>query len=506
MPKTHFFSGLIPFTYVSSVDRRNAKILLEFCLVIFLIGLTAGSALSASVTALVGYWPFFEGSGTTATDVSGKENNGTLVNGPTWGIGKFGNGLSFNGTDQYVEIAHSDNLNLTEQLTVSAWVYNKAAGNNLLTDPEFHIIASKGWAPDSGGSWTLAWDKKSNDLSFCVRKGSDRGYDCVFFNYDALTNDWHHVSAVFNSGKIYLYIDGLLVARPTVLGATSIKSNTEDLRIGAVQQNASRFLQNWDGFIDEVQIYNQALTDAQIKALFQGTGYETPVVSPVTSSVTASQTSSTSTTSTSSRSVATPVITPNGGTFTSPVSVTLTSQTPGANIYYTTNGVTPTQSSTLYKGPFSLVATSLLKAKAFKNNSIASSEASAWFTLDQQFDFSLSNSGDKTVQKGSSAQNTIAAVLKFGSGQSVSFSVSGLPNGATASLSNPSCGPSCSSTLTVTTTVSTTPAGTFPITVTGTGGGISRTTSFNLTVSDPVATVVTPTITQIGRASCRERV
>ena len=485
MPKTQLYLGVVPTKVVSRARHLlGAKAVLVVYLATFLIGLSAVSVLPASATDLVGFWPFYEGTGATAKDYSGKQNTGTLVNEPVWNVGKLGNGLSFNGIDQYVSIAHSDSLNLTRELAVSAWVFNQALPNPLLADPEYHIIASKGWAPDAGGSWTLGWEKKSNDVSFCLRKESDKGYDCVFFSSEALTHDWHLLTAVFNGGKISLYVDGLLAAGPTALGSRSINTNSEDVRIGAVAENANKFLQNWDGSIDEVRIYNQALTDADIKALFQGTGAQTPTVSSVTSSASLSQTSTSTTSSSSKSTVATPVISPNGGTTTSSVSVTLSTLTPGANIYYTTNGATPTQSSSLYKGPFTVSATTWVKAKAFKNNSNPSLEASAWFNIDnQQFDYSLSNSGNKSTQKGASAQNQIGAILLSGSTQPVAFSVSGLPSGANASFSTASCGPACSSMLTVTTTAST-PAGTFPLVVTGAGGGKSKTTLFNLTVTE----------------------
>jgi hypothetical protein len=113
----------------------------------------------------------------------------------------------------------------------------------------------------------------------------------------------------------------------------------------------------------------------------------------------------------------------------------------------------------------------------------------------QPFDFSLSNSGSLSLTAGSSATNTISAALVSGSTQAVSFSASGLPTGATASFSPASCSPSCSSTLTINTGGST-PAGSSTTTVTATGGGVTRTTTFSLTVSLP--TVATPTISPNG--------
>jgi len=100
------------------------------------------------------------------------------------------------------------------------------------------------------------------------------------------------------------------------------------------------------------------------------------------------------------------------------------------------------------------------------------------------FDFSLSNSGNKTVVQGQAVSNTITVTLVSGTAQSVSFSASGLPTGATASFSPPSCSPTCSSTLTMTTSAST-PTGSSTITVTGAAGSLSRTTTFTLTVNAP---------------------
>src|SRR2546427_7588659 len=100
------------------------------------------------------------------------------------------------------------------------------------------------------------------------------------------------------------------------------------------------------------------------------------------------------------------------------------------------------------------------------------------------FDFSLSNGGNKSVVQGQSVSNMITATLVSGTAQSVSFSASGLPTGATASFSPASCNPTCPSTVTLTTSAST-PTGSSTITVTGAYGSLSHTTTFTLTVNAP---------------------
>jgi Sulfatase/Bacterial Ig domain/Domain of unknown function (DUF4976) len=107
-------------------------------------------------------------------------------------------------------------------------------------------------------------------------------------------------------------------------------------------------------------------------------------------------------------------------------------------------------------------------------------------------DFSLSNAGNKSVNQGKSITNTITATLVSGTTQAVSYSVSGLPSNATATFTPTACQPTCSTTLKIITSIST-PMGTYNIVVTGTGGGITQTTSFNLTVKDGIKPTVTMT-------------
>src|SRR5262249_6990913 len=222
------------------------------------------------------------------------------------------------------------------------------------------------------------------------------------------------------------------------------------------------------GLIDEVRVYNRALSATEIQTIYQRESVAT------------------------SQTVATPIISPNGGSYTGPVPITMQTATSGASIYYTTNGSTPTTSSTLYTGTMPLTSSATVKAKAFTSGSNPSAETSASFTVTQPFSFSLANSGDKSVVAGSSVTNSIAATLVSGTSQGVSFSVSGLPASATGSFSSTSCNPACSTVLNINTTGST-PAGSFPVTVSSTGGGVTKTTAFTLSVTLALTTAITPT-------------
>src|SRR5207247_4091703 len=83
--------------------------------------------------------------------------------------------------------------------------------------------------------------------------------------------------------------------------------------------------------------------------------------------------------------VAEPLISTSCGFFTSSTNVTLTTPTPGAEIFYTTDGTEPTTSSSLYTGPLTLSSTVTLKAKAFVEAESASTTVTAGFTNSDDF-------------------------------------------------------------------------------------------------------------------------
>lgn len=101
----------------------------------------------------------------------------------------------------------------------------------------------------------------------------------------------------------------------------------------------------------------------------------------------------------------------------------------------------------------------------------------------QVFDFSISGSPSSgSVTQGSGISTTLTVTWLGGASTPVSLSAAGLPTGTTASFSPSSCTPTCSSTLTFTTST-TTPAGTYPVTITGTAGSLSHPTTYTLTVT-----------------------
>src|SRR6266478_557479 len=196
-------------------------------------GSVTSSAATLSVTPLspTAAYGFNEGSGNTTIDGSGNGNAGTL-SGPSWTTnGRYGNALSLNGTNVYVEVANSSSLNPGTTATFSAWVNMVAANADISSvidmwgQPSFNIVS--GYAQVPLGTWT-------------------------------------YITVVRNGPAISFYVNGNLDAKFNTADANPFRNGINTLRIGGQNRGGTpRFL---NGIIDEVRVYNQALTPAQIQA------------------------------------------------------------------------------------------------------------------------------------------------------------------------------------------------------------------------------------------------
>jgi hypothetical protein len=221
---------------------------------------------------IVGCWKLDETSGTTAADSSGKGNNGTLVNMTPpgcWVTGQIGNALSFDGTDDYVDLGTDSSLNFgsSEPFTVSAWVK---------TTESYGMIVSFRSSTDGGPVIDLAvgYDggvDSSGRVMILVRQNGGSSYARVT---GGIVNDglWHHVAAVRGSGStIELFLDG--VSQGTNSGAESGGAITTNLRaIGSERRWVNDSYGTADqrylaGTIDDVRVYDRALGAAEIATL-----------------------------------------------------------------------------------------------------------------------------------------------------------------------------------------------------------------------------------------------
>src|SRR3989344_3299485 len=205
-------------------------------------------------TGLVGYWTF-DGATTTwssATagitgDLSGNFNTGTLTNmnrATSPAIGKIGQGLKFDGSNDYVNVGAAD---VSVPCTMSAWVKLSARNGN--TSPIF------GTTGGSSYSGFQAEQYLSNAVGITVTGVQD--YAFASPGYTVPLNTWTHLVAVVNSSaSATLYVNGLTSG--TISGASGLVCNRG--RIGATAANFGYF----PGIMDDVRIYNRALSAAEV--------------------------------------------------------------------------------------------------------------------------------------------------------------------------------------------------------------------------------------------------
>lgn len=246
-PKTRsFLSSLIPSLQASFSSINSGSQL---------------AAIEGSGSGLVGWWRFDEGSGTAAADSSGSGNNGTLTGSvlPTWTLGKIGQGLDFT-SGGYVDAGDAISLRVTT-LTVSAWIkLDQKPGAQAC------IVAKHSWGYRFCVDYNGYLEANVYSSSNTLLTGTTNIVDGL----------WHHVVWTFTpnttSGST-VYIDGV--------SHKSVNSNGGDggagvrLKIGQSLVTANQFY----GLLDDVRIYNRALTASEVGELYNAGFNQAPIVS-----------------------------------------------------------------------------------------------------------------------------------------------------------------------------------------------------------------------------------
>jgi Concanavalin A-like lectin/glucanases superfamily/Domain of unknown function (DUF1929)/Bacterial Ig domain len=256
LPRRH---GPMATIFSMMPDRRVSAVIVAGCLTLF------ATPRAYAQTGLVAAYSFNEGTGTAAADASGNAHTGS-VSGATWTTaGKYGGALSFDGVNDWVTIADTNLLDLTTGMTVEAWIRP-----SLVTNWRTVVLKER-----SGG---LSYALYSSDMnarpSAWIRRSSDISTTATS---TLAANTWVHLAMTYDGARLRLYINGVQASSRAVTGA--ITTSTSPLRLGG---NAI-----WDeffgGLIDDVRIYNRALTGAELQ-----TDMVTPVAGTPTSTWTLS--------------------------------------------------------------------------------------------------------------------------------------------------------------------------------------------------------------------------
>jgi Concanavalin A-like lectin/glucanases superfamily len=219
-----------------------------------MLGISDVSQAQTPPPGLIATYSFDEGSGLSANDGSGNAHTG-VISGATWTIaGKYGSALSFNGTNSWVTVADANDLDLTTGLTLEAWVFPTAAA----TATTWRNVLIK---ERSGGEiYNLYADTDTHVPAAYVVRSANPGTP-VGVNGVAQVplNTWTHLAMTYDTATVRLYVNGTLVRSSATTGA--LLTSTGALRIGG----NSVWGEFFQGMIDEVRVYNRALTQAEIQ-------------------------------------------------------------------------------------------------------------------------------------------------------------------------------------------------------------------------------------------------
>jgi hypothetical protein len=220
--------------------------------------LVAGLVNSASAE-LVGHWRMDEGAGDTANDSSGNGNHGTLIDSVQWAAGQIGGALKFDGSPGYLLIPHGDSLRLINQgdFTITMWFRQDVVTGiaNLLQQTDLN----------GTGRTLLLADSATGIRTYL-------GGTSTVSGVIEEAGIWYHVALIVTEGgatdTINFYIDGEPSGTPAQVGS---EDSEGDYLIGTNKGLDGRWL---NGLVDDVRLYNHALSEAEILAAMEGSeGY-----------------------------------------------------------------------------------------------------------------------------------------------------------------------------------------------------------------------------------------
>ncbi|VVB57898.1 Concanavalin A-like lectin/glucanases superfamily protein [Candidatus Anstonella stagnisolia] len=213
------------------------------------------------VQGLIGYWKFEEGSGINATDSRGG-NTGNLTN-AAWVSGKSGTALDLDGLVSTVPTSLASNADFQNGFTVSAWIYPRSVGEGSGTY-NWGTIVNK--ASSSNGLNGFMYCFGINGNLVLEVNGDTRRLSAI-----VPMDKWTHVAVTVSSDAIVThYVNGAVSGTPGATGALSGITTSNPLTIG---NRAATTVATFNGTIDEVMVFNRALSADEIRLLYENPGY-----------------------------------------------------------------------------------------------------------------------------------------------------------------------------------------------------------------------------------------
>jgi len=199
---------------------------------------------------LIAWYPF----NGNANDESGNGNNGTN-NGASLVQDRFGNinkALDFNGTSNYIDVADNNTLDLSSTFTISGWYNTTATNANLYT------LVGKSRDIIGGTGYLLAYGIPSSTLSLNWGPNITLNIPSAIYN-----SGWHFMVGTSDGSDIKIYMDSVMIQSMST--SPNLINSTASLNIGRENSILGRYFL---GKLDDIGIWNRALTQAEITKLY----------------------------------------------------------------------------------------------------------------------------------------------------------------------------------------------------------------------------------------------
>ncbi len=207
-----------------------------------------------SDSSLVGYWAFDEGSGTIAKDSSEKKNDGILFGDTSSVSGKLGNAFEFDGVGDYIDVGDDMSLTFTNEFTVALWAKRTGAESRLIGD----------YRNDLAGGWRI--QMAVPQLGFVISDGvSDHS---IVGDTSISSNEWYFIAGTYDKahGILRVYLNGLKDKEDNSFTQGVLTSSTSNITIGRFSAFGTGY---FNGIIDEVRVFNRALSEEEVKTLYE---------------------------------------------------------------------------------------------------------------------------------------------------------------------------------------------------------------------------------------------
>ena len=219
--------------------------------VALVVGLALTRAADAQEPGLVGLWKL----DSNANDSSGNNNRGTLAGNPQWMEGQIGGALSFDGSDDHVDCGNDQSLDITGPITIAAWFYPTGRGSS-----DYPRIVDKSNGSGGADPGYKLYLRAAQNYVFTLSAG---GVYQPNSTLAANLNTWNYVAFIAGGTQRKLFLNG---AWEEWNETTLPNSSSNPLFIGNSPAGARHFL----GMIDEVRVYNRALTAEEVLKAMRG--------------------------------------------------------------------------------------------------------------------------------------------------------------------------------------------------------------------------------------------